>query len=187
MDTMQKIKLSDVKNVFEDKSVIIIDDTIYDVTSFKNDHPGGRDVLEEYLYKDATNAFNDIGHSENAKSTMMQYIVGIIDRSDTGIIDNASVDAKPEVIPDPSPDNNDNKESDSKNKPCSDFAKNCEQIKNNTLLILTGLFGLFILFVVYLITQDPTASLITTYVIVAAILYVLNSSLVSVLNNNDNN
>ena len=39
---------------------------VYDVTSFLGRHPGGEDVLLEYLGYDATMAFRGVGHSAAA-------------------------------------------------------------------------------------------------------------------------
>ena len=38
-------------------------DRVYDVTAFLARHPGGREVMEEYLGWDATLAFRGVGHS----------------------------------------------------------------------------------------------------------------------------
>lgn len=46
----------------------------YDITEFLNKHPGGRSILEKYEGKDITRAFDDINHSEFAKSTLSSYI-----------------------------------------------------------------------------------------------------------------
>ncbi|XP_053697165.1 cytochrome b5-like isoform X2 [Sabethes cyaneus] len=56
----------------------IIDDKVYDVTEFQNEHPGGEEVLFESAGKDATNEFNDVGHSTDAKQQMKQFLVGEI-------------------------------------------------------------------------------------------------------------
>lgn len=57
---------------------MVIDDKVYDVTKFQNEHPGGEEVLIEMAGKDATNEFNDVGHSTDAKEQMKQFIVGEI-------------------------------------------------------------------------------------------------------------
>lgn len=46
----------------------------YDITDFLNKHPGGRSILEKYEGKDITRAFDDINHSEFAKSTLASYL-----------------------------------------------------------------------------------------------------------------
>ena len=44
----------------------MIYDKVYDVTEFLSSHPGGEDVLLEYLGYDATLAFRGVGHSKAA-------------------------------------------------------------------------------------------------------------------------
>lgn len=57
---------------------MVIDDKVYDVTKFQTEHPGGEEVLIEMAGKDATNEFNDVGHSTDAKAQMKQFVVGEI-------------------------------------------------------------------------------------------------------------
>lgn len=49
------------------------------MTKFLEDHPGGDDVLLSSTGKDATDDFEDVGHSENAKAMMEDWCVGKID------------------------------------------------------------------------------------------------------------
>ncbi|KDP20335.1 hypothetical protein JCGZ_06421 [Jatropha curcas] len=60
---------------------LIIDGKVYDVTKFLDDHPGGDEVLLSATGKDATDDFEDVGHSTSAKEMMDQYYVGKIDPS----------------------------------------------------------------------------------------------------------
>lgn len=39
-------------------------------------HPGGEEVLLEQISKDATEAFEDVGHSSDARDMMKKYKVG---------------------------------------------------------------------------------------------------------------
>ncbi|KAK7869287.1 hypothetical protein R5R35_000898 [Gryllus longicercus] len=55
---------------------IIIHNSIYNVTDFLNEHPGGEEVLLEQAGKDGTEAFEDVGHSANAKEIMKKYKIG---------------------------------------------------------------------------------------------------------------
>ncbi|KAJ1685773.1 hypothetical protein LUZ63_017163 [Rhynchospora breviuscula] len=48
---------------------------------FLEDHPGGDDVLISSTGKDATDDFEDVGHSTTARSMMDEYYVGDIDAS----------------------------------------------------------------------------------------------------------
>ncbi|XP_062091326.1 cytochrome b5-like [Humulus lupulus] len=60
---------------------IIISGKAYDVTPFLEEHPGGDEVLQLATEKDATDDFEDIGHSDNAKELMEKYYVGEVDIS----------------------------------------------------------------------------------------------------------
>ncbi|XP_039161682.1 cytochrome b5 isoform X1 [Eucalyptus grandis] len=54
---------------------------VYDVTKFLEDHPGGDAVLLSATGKDATDDFEDVGHSSTAKAMMDEFYVGEIDTS----------------------------------------------------------------------------------------------------------
>ncbi|KAD5317086.1 hypothetical protein E3N88_17032 [Mikania micrantha] len=52
---------------------------VYDVTPFLDDHPGGDEVLVLATGKDATEDFEDVGHSKNAVDMMKDLYVGDLD------------------------------------------------------------------------------------------------------------
>ncbi|KAK8686497.1 hypothetical protein V6N13_125521 [Hibiscus sabdariffa] len=58
---------------------LIISGKVYDVTPFMDEHPGGGEVLLSATAKDATNDFEDIGHSDYARGLMEKYYIGEID------------------------------------------------------------------------------------------------------------
>ncbi|PKA57805.1 Cytochrome b5 [Apostasia shenzhenica] len=60
---------------------LIINGKVYDVTKFLEDHPGGDEVLLAATGKDATDDFEDVGHSATARAMMNEYFVGEIDAS----------------------------------------------------------------------------------------------------------
>ncbi|GFG39196.1 hypothetical protein Cfor_04155 [Coptotermes formosanus] len=65
---------------------IVIHNSVYDVTEFLNEHPGGEEVLLEQAGKDGTEAFEDVGHSTDARDLMKKYKIGELveeDRRDT--------------------------------------------------------------------------------------------------------
>ncbi|XP_068117840.1 cytochrome b5 type B [Hyperolius riggenbachi] len=55
---------------------LVIHDRVYDVTSFLEEHPGGEEVLFEQAGGDATESFEDVGHSVDAREMLKQYYVG---------------------------------------------------------------------------------------------------------------
>ena len=54
---------------------VIIDSKVYDVTDFLSQHPGGADKLLLYAGRDATAAFNELGHSSEARGMLKKYFV----------------------------------------------------------------------------------------------------------------
>ncbi|KAG6579306.1 Cytochrome b5 isoform E [Cucurbita argyrosperma subsp. argyrosperma] len=60
---------------------LVISGKVYDVTPFMEDHPGGDEVLLAATGKDATNDFEDVGHSDSAREMMDKYYIGEIDPS----------------------------------------------------------------------------------------------------------
>ncbi|XP_055311470.1 cytochrome b5 [Sitodiplosis mosellana] len=63
-------------------SWIVIHNNIYDVTKFLNEHPGGEEVLLEQAGKDASESFEDVGHSTDAREMMQRYKVGEVIESE---------------------------------------------------------------------------------------------------------
>ncbi|XP_018783100.1 PREDICTED: cytochrome b5 [Bactrocera latifrons] len=55
---------------------MIIHNNVYDVTEFLNEHPGGEEVLIEQGGKEATENFEDVGHSSDAREMMKKYKIG---------------------------------------------------------------------------------------------------------------
>ena len=55
---------------------VVIKGKIYDVTSFLHEHPGGEEVLREHAGTNATEAFDDIGHSLGAREMLREYCIG---------------------------------------------------------------------------------------------------------------
>ncbi|KAL1532076.1 Cytochrome b5 isoform E [Salvia divinorum] len=58
---------------------LVISGKVYDVTPFMDEHPGGDEVLLAATGKDATNDFEDVGHSDSAREMMDKYCIGEID------------------------------------------------------------------------------------------------------------
>ncbi|XP_043270049.1 cytochrome b5-like [Venturia canescens] len=58
------------------KTWMIIKSVVYDLTDYLNEHPGGGELLSEYAGKDGTAAFDDSGHSSDAKNILKAYKIG---------------------------------------------------------------------------------------------------------------
>ncbi|XP_044149292.1 cytochrome b5 [Bufo gargarizans] len=55
---------------------IILHHKVYDVTKFLEEHPGGEEVLREQAGGDATETFEDIGHSTDARNMSKEFVIG---------------------------------------------------------------------------------------------------------------
>jgi len=55
---------------------IAIEGLVYDVTKWQEDHPGGDEILQEHGGKDASEDFEDVGHSKDARKEMKKFLVG---------------------------------------------------------------------------------------------------------------
>uniref|UniRef100_A0A0K0DUI3 Cytochrome b5 heme-binding domain-containing protein n=1 Tax=Strongyloides stercoralis TaxID=6248 RepID=A0A0K0DUI3_STRER len=55
---------------------IILNDNVFDVTKFLDEHPGGGEVILDQAGGDATEAFNDVGHSSDAVEMAKEYLIG---------------------------------------------------------------------------------------------------------------
>jgi len=82
-DKNQRYTLEDVAQHNEKKSTwLVIHDLVYDVTKFLEEHPGGEEVLLEMAGKDATESFEDVGHSTDARELMNEYKIGELTEED---------------------------------------------------------------------------------------------------------
>jgi len=53
---------------------IVIENRVLDVTAFVNIHPGGADKIIDYCGSDATQAFNQVGHSNKAIAMLANFL-----------------------------------------------------------------------------------------------------------------
>uniref|UniRef100_A0A1A7XNB4 Cytochrome b5 type B n=1 Tax=Iconisemion striatum TaxID=60296 RepID=A0A1A7XNB4_9TELE len=70
-----------VHNVIND-TWLIIHDKVYDISKFLEEHPGGEEVLLEQAGADATESFEDVGHSSDAREMLQQYYIGELHMDD---------------------------------------------------------------------------------------------------------
>ncbi|PYI12724.1 cytochrome b5 [Aspergillus sclerotiicarbonarius CBS 121057] len=59
---------------------MVIHDKVYDCTSFVDEHPGGEEVLLDVGGQDGTEAFEDVGHSDEAREILDGLLVGNVKR-----------------------------------------------------------------------------------------------------------
>ncbi|CAG5855957.1 unnamed protein product [Menidia menidia] len=76
--TLEEIR---VHNMSSD-TWLIIHDKVYDITHFLDEHPGGEEVLLEQGGSDATESFEDVGHSTDAREMLLQYYIGEVHMDD---------------------------------------------------------------------------------------------------------
>nr|CAH7755847.1 unnamed protein product [Callosobruchus chinensis] len=81
--TTKQFALEEVKKHSDNKSTwVVIHNNVFDVTEFLNEHPGGEEVLLEQAGKDASEAFEDVGHSSDARDLMTKYKIGELIEAD---------------------------------------------------------------------------------------------------------
>uniref|UniRef100_T1J559 cytochrome-b5 reductase n=1 Tax=Strigamia maritima TaxID=126957 RepID=T1J559_STRMM len=91
---LKQYSLKEVSDHDSRKSVwIVIHDLVYDVTPFLDEHPGGEEILLEQAGKNATENFEDVGHSTDAREMMKKFIIG-------EVIDEEKIDNKEPEKPD---------------------------------------------------------------------------------------
>ena len=61
---------------------MVIHNKVYDVTTFMQEHPGGEEVLLDVLGIDATESFEDVGHSNDARELLKDYLLGDLHEDD---------------------------------------------------------------------------------------------------------
>ncbi|KAJ5632841.1 hypothetical protein N7490_009180 [Penicillium lividum] len=57
---------------------VIIHGKVYDLTKYVRDHPGGADVLCDVAGLDATEAYDEVGHSEDADEILETFLIGTV-------------------------------------------------------------------------------------------------------------
>nr|UVC57375.1 PcB5 protein [synthetic construct]BAK78976.1 cytochrome b5 [Phanerodontia chrysosporium] len=63
-------------NSTKDNLYILLHEKVYNVTKFLDEHPGGDEVILAEAGKDATEAFEDVGHSDEARALLKDMLVG---------------------------------------------------------------------------------------------------------------
>ncbi|KAL7276913.1 hypothetical protein RUND412_000105 [Rhizina undulata] len=60
---------------------MVLHDKVYAISSFIDEHPGGEEVLMDVGGQDATEAFEDVGHSDEAREILNGLLVGNLKRT----------------------------------------------------------------------------------------------------------
>lgn len=83
MAKQRQFTRSEIENTDDlDKVYLILHDKVYNVHSFLNEHPGGEEILLDHKNQDASEDFNDVGHSNDAMELMKKYLVGELTEED---------------------------------------------------------------------------------------------------------
>lgn len=76
-EELKTITINEVqKHNTTDDLWIVYNGRVYDVTSYLDEHPGGEEVIADVAGTDATEAFNDIGHSDDAHEILKDLLIG---------------------------------------------------------------------------------------------------------------
>uniref|UniRef100_S4R582 Cytochrome b5 n=1 Tax=Petromyzon marinus TaxID=7757 RepID=S4R582_PETMA len=75
------------KHCTSESTWIVLHDKVYDVTSFLDKHPGGTAVLLDRGGQDATNVFEDEGHTLDARELAKGFVVGKVHPKDLKILE----------------------------------------------------------------------------------------------------
>ena len=59
-----------------------LNDRVYDVTEFLDEHPGGEKILIRNAGIDSTEEFEEIGHSSDARELLKEYLIGELQEAD---------------------------------------------------------------------------------------------------------
>ncbi|KAL8905033.1 MAG: hypothetical protein Q9207_002889 [Kuettlingeria erythrocarpa] len=81
MSETQQLTFSDVASHNSKKDLyLVIHDKVYNATNFVDEHPGGEEVLLDVGGQDATEAFEDVGHSDEAREILNGMVAGELKR-----------------------------------------------------------------------------------------------------------
>jgi len=60
---------------------LVKDGKVYDISSFAEEHPGGEPIILDQAGGDASEAFRDVGHSDDARKILQGLLVGNLRRT----------------------------------------------------------------------------------------------------------
>ncbi|KAF7190298.1 hypothetical protein AC579_6382 [Pseudocercospora musae] len=83
MSDTKEFTYSDVSEHTTKKDLyLVIHDKVYNSSSFVDEHPGGEEVLLDVGGQDATEAFEDVGHSDEAREILEGLLIGNLKRQE---------------------------------------------------------------------------------------------------------
>ncbi|CAF9937279.1 hypothetical protein IMSHALPRED_011085 [Imshaugia aleurites] len=81
MSETKELTYADVKSHSGKKDLyVVVHGKVYDATKFVDEHPGGEEVLLDVGGQDATEPFEDVGHSDEAREILDGLLVGNLKR-----------------------------------------------------------------------------------------------------------
>jgi len=81
MSATKEFTLSDVSEHTSKKDLyLVVHEKVYDCSAFVDEHPGGEEVMLDVGGQDATEAFEDVGHSDEAREILEGMLVGKVAR-----------------------------------------------------------------------------------------------------------
>lgn len=57
---------------------IVIDNKVYDITTYLDYHPGGKVFVLQSAGQEATQKFNESEHSNTARDLLKKYLIGVL-------------------------------------------------------------------------------------------------------------
>lgn len=97
-DSLKVIPAEDLKQHTSETSCwLLVNGKVYDVTEFLEEHPGGYDIILQSAGKDATQDFDEIGHSNSARDLLEKYIIGRVEGGQAAAPEKAVKPAVPVV------------------------------------------------------------------------------------------
>ncbi|KAH8834156.1 cytochrome b5-like heme/steroid binding domain-containing protein [Flagelloscypha sp. PMI_526] len=77
------ISLAELKQHTDKSNLwVLLHGKVYDVSKFLDEHPGGDEVILSEAGQDATEAFEDVGHSDEARELLPGMLIGEFDQAD---------------------------------------------------------------------------------------------------------
>ncbi|KAJ7223990.1 cytochrome b5-like heme/steroid binding domain-containing protein [Mycena rebaudengoi] len=65
----------------KDNLWVLLHEKVYDVSKFLDEHPGGDEVILAEASQDATEAFEDVGHSDEARELLPGMLIGEFEKN----------------------------------------------------------------------------------------------------------